>query len=76
MLKHPTLDLLHQLGLAGMAQAFAELAANDEFGQEFASEFDDDEKSKRGDRDTGMRVKLADISTGNTNFIEKNNIER
>ncbi len=30
MLKHPTLDLLHQLGLAGMAQAFAELAANDE----------------------------------------------
>jgi len=29
MLKHPTLDLLGQLGLAGMAQAFTDLAAND-----------------------------------------------
>ena len=28
MLTHPTLDQLHQLGLAGMAKAFAELAAN------------------------------------------------
>jgi IstB-like ATP binding protein len=25
---HPTLDQMHQLGLAGMARAFAELAAN------------------------------------------------
>jgi len=25
---HPTLDQLHQLGLAGMARAFAELEAN------------------------------------------------
>lgn len=30
MLTHPTLDQLHQLGLAGMAKAFAELNANPE----------------------------------------------
>jgi hypothetical protein len=30
MLKHPTLDLLGQLGLAGMAQAFTDLTSNDE----------------------------------------------
>ncbi len=30
MLKHPTLDLLGQLGLPGMAQAFTDLANNDE----------------------------------------------
>ncbi|WP_018240436.1 IS21-like element helper ATPase IstB [Ensifer sp. BR816] len=30
MLKHPTLNLLQQLGLAGMADAFARLADNDE----------------------------------------------
>ena len=28
MLTHPTLDQLHQLGLAGMARAFAELEAS------------------------------------------------
>ena len=28
MLTHPTLDQMHQLGLAGMARAFAELEAN------------------------------------------------
>ena len=28
MLTHPTLDKLHQLGLAGMARAFTELEAN------------------------------------------------
>jgi hypothetical protein len=28
LLMHPTLDQLHQLGLAGMARAFAELEAN------------------------------------------------
>ena len=28
MLTHPTIDQLHQLGLAGMARAFAELEAN------------------------------------------------
>lgn len=28
MFTHPTLDQLHQLGLAGMARAFAELEAN------------------------------------------------
>jgi len=28
LLTHPTLDQMHQLGLAGMAQAFAELEAN------------------------------------------------
>ena len=30
MLKHPTLDQLHALGLYGMAKAFAELSQNDE----------------------------------------------
>ncbi|WP_018409610.1 ATP-binding protein [Methylocystis rosea] len=30
MLKHPTLDQLHVLGLYGMAKAFAELAETDE----------------------------------------------
>jgi hypothetical protein len=30
MLKHPTLDLLGQLGLAGMAKAFADMANNDD----------------------------------------------
>ena len=28
MLTHPTLDQMHQLGLAGMARAFTELEAN------------------------------------------------
>jgi DNA replication protein DnaC len=28
LLTHPTLDQMHQLGLAGMARAFAELQAN------------------------------------------------
>jgi hypothetical protein len=30
VLTHPTIDQLHQLGLAGMARAFAELEANPE----------------------------------------------
>ena len=30
MLTHPTLDLLHQLGLNGMAKAFGEIEASDE----------------------------------------------
>ena len=30
MLIHPTLNLLHQLGLAGMAKAFVELDASGE----------------------------------------------
>ena len=30
MLKHPTLDQLHTLGLYGMAKAFADLAAADQ----------------------------------------------
>ena len=30
MLTHPTLDLLHQLGLKGMAKAFGEIEASDE----------------------------------------------
>jgi hypothetical protein len=33
MLTHPTLDQLHQLGLAGMARAFEELAANPRGGE-------------------------------------------
>jgi hypothetical protein len=30
VLTHPTLDLLHQLGLAGMAKAFGEIEASGE----------------------------------------------
>ena len=30
MLTHPTLDLLHQLGLNGMAKAFGEIEASDD----------------------------------------------
>ena len=30
MLTHPTLDLLHQLGLNGMAKAFGEIEASGE----------------------------------------------
>jgi hypothetical protein len=30
LLTHPTLDLLHQLGLNGMAKAFGEIEASDE----------------------------------------------
>jgi hypothetical protein len=30
LLTHPTLDLLHELGLAGMAKAFAEIEASAE----------------------------------------------
>ena len=29
MLTHPTLDRLHQMGLFGMAKAFADIAASD-----------------------------------------------
>ncbi|SNB82530.1 IstB-like ATP binding N-terminal [Rhodoblastus acidophilus] len=32
MLKHPTLDQLHALGLHGMAKAFVEISASDEAG--------------------------------------------
>ena len=32
MLDHPTLDLLHELGLHGMAHGFRELAQNPEAG--------------------------------------------
>jgi hypothetical protein len=32
LLKHPTLDQLHTLGLHGMAKAFVEVAASDEAG--------------------------------------------
>jgi pyruvate/2-oxoglutarate dehydrogenase complex dihydrolipoamide acyltransferase (E2) component len=33
MLTHPTLGQLHQLGLAGMARAFEDLAANAQGGE-------------------------------------------
>jgi DNA replication protein DnaC len=63
MLKHPTLDLLSQLGLAGMAKAFADFAANDE-----AASFDhaewlalllDHEMTYRNDRRLALRLRHA-----------------
>jgi DNA replication protein DnaC len=63
MLKHPTLDLLGQLGLAGMAQAFTDLAGNDEaqgLGHaEWLALLLDHEATWRNDRRLALRLRLA-----------------
>jgi DNA replication protein DnaC len=63
MLKHPTLDLLGQLGLAGMAQAFTDLASNDEaqgLGHaEWLALLLDHEATWRNDRRLALRLRLA-----------------
>ena len=63
MLKHPTLDLLHQLGLAGMAQAFAALAAIDEAAglghAEWLALLLDHEATYRNDRRLALRLRHA-----------------
>jgi len=63
MLKHPTLDLLGQLGLAGMAKAFADLASNDEAASlshaEWLALLLDHEVTWRNDRRLSLRLRQA-----------------
>ena len=63
MLKHPTLNQLNELGLAGMAKGFAELAANDEAASlghaEWLGLLLDHEATYRNDRRLAMRLRLA-----------------
>ena len=63
MLKHPTLDLLNQLGLAGMAHAFAEFTANDEVKglnhAEWLALLLDHEVTYRNDRRLALRLRQA-----------------
>jgi len=63
MLKHPTLDLLGQLGLARMAGAFADLASNDEaqgLGHaEWLALLLDHEATYRNDRRLALRLRHA-----------------
>jgi DNA replication protein DnaC len=63
VLKHPTLDLLGQLGLTGMANAFADLAANDEAAglshAEWLALLLDHEATWRNDRRLALRLRQA-----------------
>ena len=63
MLSHPTLDQLHQLGLAGMAQALAETEADSEAAQlthaEWLGLLLDREVSHRRDRRLAARLRYA-----------------
>ena len=61
MLTHPTLDLLHQLGLAGMAKAFGEIEASGEAAAlshpEWLALLLDQEASYRRDRQLRARLR-------------------
>ncbi len=63
MLTHPTLDRLHELGLAGMAKAFAEIEASDEAASlthpEWLALLLDREISHRRDRRLMARLRYA-----------------
>jgi len=63
MLKHPTLDLLGQLGLAGMASAFTDLAANEDAASlshaEWLALLLDHEATWRNDRRLSLRLRQA-----------------
>jgi DNA replication protein DnaC len=65
MLTHPTLDRLNAMGLAGMAKAFAELAANGEVEQlshaEWLGLLIDREWSARHDRKLAARLRFAKL---------------
>jgi DNA replication protein DnaC len=65
MLKHPTLDLLNQLGLAGMAKAFIELAGNHEATSlnhpEWLALLLDYEATWRNDRRLALRLRHAKL---------------
>jgi len=63
LLTHPTLDRLHELGLAGMAKAFAEIEASDEAANlthpEWLALLLDREVSHRRDRRLMARLRYA-----------------
>ena len=65
MLKHPTLDQLHALGLHGMAKAFVEVAASDEAGglshPEWLGFLLDREASLRQDKRMAARLRAAKL---------------
>ena len=65
MLTHPTLDQLHQLGLAGMARAFEELQANPRGGElapaEWLGLLLDREIAERQDRLLKARLRFAKL---------------
>jgi hypothetical protein len=62
-LTHPTIDQLHQLGLTGMARAFAELQANPQSTElshaEWLSLLLDREATERHDRRLRARLRFA-----------------
>ncbi|WP_264583386.1 IS21-like element helper ATPase IstB [Rhodoblastus acidophilus] len=65
MLKHPTLDQLHALGLHGMAKAFVEVSASDEAGglshPEWLGLLLDREASLRQDKRMAARLRAAKL---------------
>jgi DNA replication protein DnaC len=65
LLTHPTLDLLHQLGLNGMAKAFGEIEASDEATTlshpEWLALLLDREASYRSDRRLHARLRYAKL---------------
>lgn len=65
MLKHPTLDQLHALGLHGMAKAFIEVAASSEAGglshPEWLGLLLDREASLRQDKRLAARLRVAKL---------------
>ncbi len=65
MLKHPTLDQLHVLGLHGMAKAFVEVSASDEAGglshPEWLGLLLDREASLRQDKRMAARLRAAKL---------------
>jgi DNA replication protein DnaC len=65
LLKHPTLDQLHTLGLHGMAKAFVEVAASDEAGglshPEWLGLLLDREASLRQDKRLAARLRVAKL---------------
>ncbi|KAB2693684.1 ATP-binding protein [Ochrobactrum sp. Kaboul] len=65
MLKHPTLDLLHQLGLNGMADAFARFTDNEDSASlshaEWLALLLDQEASWRNDKRLALRLRNAKL---------------
>jgi DNA replication protein DnaC len=65
LLKHPTLDQLHALGLLGMAKAFAEIAAGGEADgldrHEWLALLVDREASWRQDKRVAARLRVAKL---------------
>jgi DNA replication protein DnaC len=65
LLKHPTLDQLHTLGLHGMAKAFVEVAASDQAGglshPEWLGLLLDREASLRQDKRLAARLRVAKL---------------